>query len=126
MTTASLVSLYEPDEDVARPTFAERFGIAPNITALNAFGLSTSAFLSISFLVFLNAAQSFVLTELLGIPASMVGEKTGSLLLADELLSLFVVLLWGVLCDLHGIQYVSSSDSIRVPRRSLTALDRSR
>jgi len=65
------------------------------------------ALFSISFLVFLNACVSFVITDLIG-QKSRVGDAVGSLGFADELVALVACPLWGLLSDRLGVRWVSS------------------
>ena len=63
---------------------------------------------SISFLVFLNAAISFVITDRLGRKVG-VGDAVGTLGFADELLALVACPLWGALSDRVGVAAVAVS-----------------
>jgi len=64
------------------------------------------ALFSISFLVFLNASVSFVITDLIG-QRNRVGDAVGSLGFADELVALIACPLWGLLSDRLGVRWVS-------------------
>lgn len=64
------------------------------------------ALFSISFLVFLNASVSFVITDLIG-RKNRVGDAVGSLGFADELVALVACPLWGLLSDRLGVRWVS-------------------
>jgi MFS family permease len=68
-----------------------------------------AALLSISFFVFLNASQAFVLGEILLVPKESLGDVSGSLGFYDEILSVFMVLVWGIISDSIGrkIVYIS-------------------
>ena len=61
---------------------------------------------SISFLVFLNASVSFVVTDLIQ-ERHGVGNAVGTLGFADELVALVACPLWGVLSDRIGVRTVS-------------------
>lgn len=61
---------------------------------------------SISFLVFLNSAVSFVITDLLGVREG-VGDIVGTLGFADELVALVACPLWGLLSDRLGVRWVA-------------------
>ncbi|GAP87758.1 putative major facilitator superfamily transporter [Rosellinia necatrix] len=61
---------------------------------------------SISFLVFLNSAVSFVITDLLGVKKG-VGDIVGTLGFADELVALIACPLWGLLSDRLGVRWVA-------------------
>jgi MFS family permease len=60
---------------------------------------------SIAFLVFLNSAVSFVITERIG-QKHNVGDAVGTLGFADELLALIACPLWGALSDQVGVRTV--------------------
>ncbi|ANB14484.1 putative membrane protein [Sugiyamaella lignohabitans] len=60
----------------------------------------------ISFLVFLNSTQPFVLTDILGDDVN-IGDKVGSLAFADEIVSIVLCPLWGSLSDKVGTRPVS-------------------
>lgn len=64
------------------------------------------ALFSISFLVFLNASISFVVTDIIG-QKEGVGDAVGTLGFADELLALVACPLWGLLSDRIGVRNVS-------------------
>ncbi|KAI0816772.1 hypothetical protein GGR55DRAFT_628510 [Xylaria sp. FL0064] len=87
-----------------------RFRLLPfssSTTALQAatYLLGISLF-SISFLVFLNSAVSFVITDLLGVKRG-VGDIVGTLGFADELMALVACPLWGLLSDRLGVRWVA-------------------
>lgn len=63
------------------------------------------ALFSISFLVFLNASVSFVVTDLIG-QKERVGDAVGTLGFADELVVLIACPLWGLLSDKLGVRTV--------------------
>ncbi|KAI1005797.1 hypothetical protein K3495_g2422 [Podosphaera aphanis] len=60
---------------------------------------------SISFLVFLNASASFVITDLIG-EKDRIGELVGTLGFADELVALAACPFWGILSDRLGVRNV--------------------
>ena len=66
-------------------------------------------FFSISFLVFVNATISFVITNLLH-QRKGVGDAVGSLGFADELLAIFACPFWGLVSDYTGARFVSDPD----------------
>lgn len=86
-------------------------GVSASVSALNlgAFLLHSSA--SIVFLVFLNATQPFLIAQLDGKKGGEVGNRQGSLsgtlVFADESLSIFLALIWGSLADVIGTKYVA-------------------
>ena len=61
---------------------------------------------SISFLVFLNASVSFVITDLIN-DRRHVGNDVGTLGFADELVALVACPVWGVLSDRVGVRTVT-------------------
>ncbi|KAI9594926.1 major facilitator superfamily domain-containing protein [Syncephalis fuscata] len=71
------------------------------ITKFNLITLLIGALFTICFAVFLNAAQSFVLSDILGIVEGK-GSISGSLTLYDEIMSIFASALWGTLSDRIG------------------------
>lgn len=60
---------------------------------------------SISFLVFLNSAVSFVITDLLHLHKD-VGDRVGTLGFADELVALVACPFWGLVSDRLGVRWV--------------------
>ncbi|KAI0480248.1 hypothetical protein GGR56DRAFT_261441 [Xylariaceae sp. FL0804] len=65
-----------------------------------------TALFSISFLVFLNSAVSFVVTDLLGRKRG-VGDVAGTLGFVDELVALAACPLWGLASDRLGVRWVA-------------------
>lgn len=85
------------------------FRVFPTLTANKtqaAAYLFGVAFFSISFLVFLNASISFVVTDVIG-QKHGVGDAVGTLGFADELLALVACPLWGLLSDRVGVRTVA-------------------
>jgi MFS family permease len=66
---------------------------------------------SISFLVFLNASVSFVITDIIK-ERHGVGNAVGTLGFADELVALVACPVWGVLSDRIGVKIVCSCGSL--------------
>ena len=60
---------------------------------------------SISFLVFLNASISFVITDRIG-KSNGIGDDVGTLGFADELVALVACPVWGILSDRIGVRTV--------------------
>ncbi|KAM0790360.1 hypothetical protein ACM66B_003243 [Microbotryomycetes sp. NB124-2] len=111
LTTASLVSLDEPADE---PTIGgvypwqRALGVSSQTRLLDCTALISTAILSISFLVFLNSTQPFVLDQL-GVDNHQRGHVTGQLILADELTALLGYLVWGYWADSHlGVAKVAS------------------
>ncbi|RKP25547.1 major facilitator superfamily domain-containing protein, partial [Syncephalis pseudoplumigaleata] len=75
--------------------------VSPGITRINLAALLVGALFTICFSVFLNAAQTFVLSDIIGIVEGK-GSISGSLTFYDELVSLFAAALWGTLSDRVG------------------------
>lgn len=61
---------------------------------------------SISFLVFLNSAVSFLVTDLLGIRTN-VGDIVGTLGFVDEIVALIACPVWGLVSDRLGVRWVA-------------------
>lgn len=85
-------------------------GLAPSVRPLNVIALSSSATFSLSFIVFLNTIQPFFLTTYLDppVPADVLGSVTGTIILGDEILTLVLVLVWGVVADRITVRRVAS------------------
>lgn len=97
-----------------RSSLTHYFGLGPTVRPLNVVALASSALLSISFLVFLNSVQPFFLTSVLHppVPRDRLGQVTGTLILADELLSLLLVFAWGVVADRVTVRWVAVAGHI--------------
>ncbi|RUS18045.1 major facilitator superfamily domain-containing protein, partial [Endogone sp. FLAS-F59071] len=95
--TLSTATLVQPP---AKKTFLW-LPINPRISRLNFVGYLVTTLFSITFFVFLDSSQTFVLSELLGVTSSS-GTISGDLAFYDELLSIFLVALWGSLSDRIG------------------------
>lgn len=65
--------------------------------------------MSISGLVFINAAQTYVILDILEYPRSALGHASGSLAFADELFCVPLVSFWGFLSDRIGRRIVMST-----------------
>lgn len=85
--------------------FLKHLGITANIAQTTTYFLCVCLF-SISFLVFLNSAISFVITDRIG-QKHNVGDAVGTLGFADELVALVACPLWGVLSDRIGVRAVA-------------------
>ncbi|PWN34888.1 MFS general substrate transporter [Meira miltonrushii] len=109
---------YRARDERARPVTTQiqkpwqsSLGVSASVSVLNlvAFLLHSSA--SIVFLVFLNATQPFLIAQLDGKHGGEVGNRQGSLsgtlVFADESLSIFLALIWGSLADVIGTKYVA-------------------
>ncbi|KAK6345802.1 hypothetical protein TWF730_010145 [Orbilia blumenaviensis] len=91
-----------------RLPFASHIPLHASLTYLFAICL-----FSISFLVFLNSALSFVVTDLFGIQDG-VGSIVGTLGFVDELVAVFMVIFWGTLSDRIGTRMIAVSGYILV------------
>lgn len=87
--------------------FSRLLPFSPSTTPLQAttYLLGISLF-SISFLVFLNGAVSFVITDLIGIK-SQVGDIVGTLGFVDEIVALIACPVWGLASDRLGVRWVA-------------------
>ncbi|KAM0751943.1 hypothetical protein T439DRAFT_325124 [Meredithblackwellia eburnea MCA 4105] len=90
-------------------TLASMLGLSQQTTKLNIVCLTTSALLSISFLVFLNSLQPFYLSVVPSppVPHSSLGSVTGTIILCDQVLSLALVFLWGAVADRITVRWVA-------------------
>ncbi|KAI1096356.1 hypothetical protein F5B19DRAFT_143291 [Rostrohypoxylon terebratum] len=93
---------------MARSRFLTRFlPFSPTATATQAATyLLGIALFSISFLVFLNSAVSFVITDLLGVKTG-VGDIVGTLGFVDEVVALVACPAWGLVSDRLGVRWVA-------------------
>ncbi|RYP40400.1 hypothetical protein DL769_011714 [Monosporascus sp. CRB-8-3] len=89
------------------PRLLRLLPFGPSTTALQAttYLLGISLF-SIAFLVFLNSAVSFVITDLLGIKRG-VGDIVGTLGFVDEVVALIACPAWGLASDRLGVRWVA-------------------
>ncbi|KAI2630776.1 hypothetical protein GGR54DRAFT_584157 [Hypoxylon sp. NC1633] len=93
---------------MARSRFFSRFlPFSPTATPLQAATyLLGIALFSISFLVFLNSAVSFVITDLIGVKTG-VGDIVGTLGFVDEIIALVACPAWGLISDRLGVRWVA-------------------
>ncbi|KAI1406695.1 hypothetical protein F4819DRAFT_501852 [Hypoxylon fuscum] len=93
---------------MARSRFVSRIlPFSPTVTPLQAATyLLGIALFSISFLVFLNSAVSFVITDLLGVKTG-VGDIVGTLGFVDEIVALVACPAWGLASDRLGVRWVA-------------------
>ncbi|KAJ3258267.1 hypothetical protein HK103_003748 [Boothiomyces macroporosus] len=75
-------------------------GLRHSYTSLQIWIYLLGVAMTIALFVFLNSTQGFVLKEILNYPTDNLGYASGSLVFYDELLSLFMVAVWGILSDL--------------------------
>lgn len=96
-----------PQEPTTRPqsSLSLALGLSPAVSTLNIVSLLTHSLLMISFLVYLNAAQPFLL-DLLHLPPEESGSWTGTLILVDQLAALGCALVWGAVADRRGVRVV--------------------
>lgn len=81
------------------------FGFTASRAQIAAYLFGVALF-SISFLVFLNSALSFVITQRIG-QSHGVGNAVGTLGFADELVALVACPAWGLLSDRVGVRAVA-------------------
>ncbi|RYP62158.1 hypothetical protein DL770_009631 [Monosporascus sp. CRB-9-2] len=81
------------------------FGPSTTVSQAATYLLGISLF-SIAFLVFLNSAVSFVVTDLLGIKKG-VGDVVGTLGFVDEVVALIACPAWGLASDRLGVRWVA-------------------
>lgn len=74
----------------------------------------TTSGLGISFLVFLNAAQPFVLRQIINIPNHNLARVSSTLIFCDELMALVMVLLWGRIADRLSPRTVTAAANLIV------------
>jgi len=86
--------------------FLKRFALTATPAHLATYLLVHCLF-SISFLVFLNASLSFVITDRIG-KHHGVGDAVGTLGFVDELVALVGCPVWGVLSDRLGVRNVAA------------------
>ncbi|KAI0834782.1 hypothetical protein F5Y06DRAFT_277885 [Hypoxylon sp. FL0890] len=93
---------------MARSRFLSRLlPFSPTATPLQAATyLLGIALFSISFLVFLNSAVSFVITDLIGVKTG-VGDIVGTLGFVDEIVALVACPAWGLISDRLGVRWVA-------------------
>ncbi|GAA5969057.1 hypothetical protein JCM21900_005768, partial [Sporobolomyces salmonicolor] len=91
----------------APSSLASWLGLAPWVRPLHVISLLSTCCLSISFLVFISAASSFVLSTLQHVPAAETGDAMGSLILADELSALGMYFPAGAVADRWGVRWVA-------------------
>eukprot|EP00842_Homolaphlyctis_polyrhiza_P004822 jgi/Hompol1/5340/HPOL_001235-RA len=96
--------LYQPARTLSqRRSFKSLFLLLrPGISVINLLTFLIAATFTISFFVFINSSQTFVLKEILRVPDSSLGYTSGSLVFYDELLAVITVTFWGALSDSAG------------------------
>lgn len=98
------------DEKVYSDTSGESFfrlvEMREDVTRANYFVFLVNTFFTICFLVFFNALQAFLLTEVYVVDINRLGSVTGTLALADEIFSIAALYLWGVASDFVGRRVV--------------------
>ncbi|KDN41861.1 hypothetical protein K437DRAFT_275308 [Tilletiaria anomala UBC 951] len=123
-----------------RPSRHSRLGLASHITKVNLLGGALHATASVCFLVLLNSLQPTLISQLatdcngqgpsgpangsgLCIELSLKGGKearaafgrlNSTLLLLDEGISIFLVLIWGSLAEVIGIRWVASAGYVLI------------
>ncbi|KAI8821504.1 major facilitator superfamily domain-containing protein [Fimicolochytrium jonesii] len=91
-----------PSPQHEKKKFLRLFALADGVSHTSFAVYLLAAMMGICLFVFINASQGFVLSQILHLPSSTLGNATGTLTFSDELLSLPLVLLWGLLSDRVG------------------------
>lgn len=87
------------------PTASLSF-LRPGLGMANLVVLMVASMMAIASLVFLNAMQAYVLVDLLGWDRSRLGQTGGTFALADELVAIPMVAVWGLISDRIGRRIV--------------------
>lgn len=118
---ATQEGLYTPHNTIANPVLVLGFRCVittmSRVRRLLPFSSSTTplqattyllgiSLFSISFLVFLNSAVSFLITDLVGIKTN-VGDIVGTLGFVDEIVALVACPVWGLVSDRLGVRWVA-------------------
>ncbi|TPX35549.1 hypothetical protein SmJEL517_g02060 [Synchytrium microbalum] len=82
--------------------------LKPGVSAVNFGSFLAATFVSILLFVFLNGSQSFLLSDIIHLSKEVLGRSAGGLSFADELFSLFAVVIWGIVSDFVGRRTVYS------------------
>ncbi|KAJ3370191.1 hypothetical protein GGF31_004248 [Allomyces arbusculus] len=77
----------------------------PAYSTTHFFAFLVATFFTVAFFVYMSSATAFVLSEILGLKEGQ-GNAAGSLAFYDELLSMVMVVVWGVLSDRVGRRVV--------------------
>ncbi|KAI8918006.1 major facilitator superfamily domain-containing protein [Entophlyctis helioformis] len=82
--------------------------LQPGYTMWHLAAYLIASLFTISFFVFINSSQGFVLQEIVHVPVSRLGDTSGSLVFYDQMATLFVIIFWGALSDTIGRHIVYS------------------
>lgn len=94
--------------DITGSSFKSKL-LRPNVEWKSFCIFLLSVMMSICGLVFINAAQSYVIIDILEYPRAKLGFASGTLAFADELLCVPMVSFWGFLSDRFGRRIIISS-----------------
>ncbi|CAK9083494.1 AP-2 complex subunit mu (Clathrin assembly protein complex 2 mu medium chain) (Clathrin coat assembly protein AP50) (Clathrin coat-associated protein AP50) (Clathrin-adaptor medium chain Apm2) (Mu2-adaptin) (Plasma membrane adaptor AP-2 50 kDa protein) [Durusdinium trenchii] len=86
--------------------FKDFIELNPGMTKVNFFAFLLVGGSTIMLLVFLNAMQAFLLSEVYGVSEDDFGKTTGQLAVADEIWSFVWLFVWGVVSDITGRRVV--------------------
>eukprot|EP00732_Lithocolla_globosa_P003855 Lithocolla_globosa_v1_NODE_3276_length_1712_cov_33.325287.p1 type:complete len:489 gc:universal NODE_3276_length_1712_cov_33.325287:97-1563(+) len=94
----------EPDEDFTNPTTFLCVNLTKGVSRFNMFTFYYAVLWTITSYVFVNAAQPYILREVLGLDE--LGVYTGQLGSFNELMIIATVTTWGVISDKLGRKFV--------------------
>lgn len=95
--------------ELSRSSDAKRTLLKPGVKRAWLVSFLAASFLTIASFVFINSAQTYILADLLKWPHRALGSVQGNLSSADELVSLVMTVVWGVVSDRIGRQPVFAS-----------------
>ena len=73
--------------------------LRPGVSKSCFIAFLVAAMMAIAGLVFINTDQTYIMVDILDYPRDKVGSAAGTLAFADEILSVFMVSIWGALSD---------------------------
>ncbi|KAG0228500.1 hypothetical protein BGW42_002124 [Actinomortierella wolfii] len=88
-------------------TLFKIFVVSKGVSYINLISYLLATTLTICLVVFLSIVQPFILTMILGIYDNL-GNITGSLILYDEIFTLPMIIVWGIVSDRVGRRFVYS------------------
>ncbi|KAJ1343737.1 hypothetical protein BSLG_001718 [Batrachochytrium salamandrivorans] len=98
----------EPSADTneQRPNKRQWLRLQHGYSYSHLFSFLLASLFTISFFVFINSSQVFILKDVLQVPDSILGDTSGSLVFYDQIVTLLVIALWGGLSDIIGRRWV--------------------
>ncbi|KAJ8331700.1 hypothetical protein QVD99_001953 [Batrachochytrium dendrobatidis] len=78
------------------------FRLQQGFTYFHLFSFLLASLFTISFFVYINSSQVFILKDILHVPDNIIGYTSGSLVFYDQIGTLVVITFWGVLSDSFG------------------------